>query len=411
MRVQAPGNDPVSSDDASNPERWPEANSLGPSAQSSDASVSQEGGASTITDGPCNAGQASCRGNARLQCSSGSWVTESTCPYVCHTGSCAGSCSPGSRQCAADGKTAQRCDTTGSWITDTVCPNLCSNGGCTGMCTPSASECSGKQVRKCDASGAWVLGETCPFVCDGGTCTGSCVPNEMRCSALVPQLCNGSGQWISSPDCQYLCRDGRCEGQCLPGTKSCVGTSTTPQTCDANGAWQSERVKASVCGAECNPGANGCFPNSSRTAVCGTDGKWVAGSVSTSCGAACVPSATRCDLELHQESTCTADGNWGTGKVIKGRCGAECTPGNEACGTTADITTPYTYIVSLTNPIAAGRCDSKGQVVITKCDTACENYACPGLNYWGPIYACDSRSGKATCLTGQCPTNIPLDGC
>ena len=65
-------------------------------------------------EAPCMPGAKDCKGVALRSCNgSSAWQTESTCPFVCMDGTCAGSCTPDEMRCEAD--MVKVCSKQGEW--------------------------------------------------------------------------------------------------------------------------------------------------------------------------------------------------------------------------------------------------------------------------------------------------------
>jgi hypothetical protein len=119
-------------------------------------------------------------------------------------------------------------------------------------------------------------GAPCPYVCRVGECSGVCVPGARQCSATgLPQTCSADGVWQSGAACPFVCSAGVCGGVCQPGQMGCSGT--VPRTCNAMGAWQNGSACPFVCSAAqcvgvCTPGATRCTNNMRQT--CDAMGAW-----------------------------------------------------------------------------------------------------------------------------------------
>jgi hypothetical protein len=104
----------------------------------------------------------------------------------------------------------------------------------------------------------------------------ACTAPARRCDGKSPQSCDANGAWQSNGTaCPYACAAGDCTGVCVPGAYQC--TASTRQLCTAAGQWADNLACPFVC-------------------------------AGTSCGGVCVPGRSQClagDLE-----TCTPAGIW-----------------------------------------------------------------------------------------------------
>jgi formylglycine-generating enzyme len=123
-------------------------------------------------------------------------------------------------------------------------------------CNDSERACAGhaqKNVLICDPGNkVWTALQSCEGeqLCDttAGARQASCLDPVPICIGKKPgdRVCDGLKAIDCGPDlvtstettCQYGCSDGGCMGVCAPGDKQCSGQ--VPQSCDANGQWQSE---------------------------------------------------------------------------------------------------------------------------------------------------------------------------
>jgi len=316
-------------------------------------------------------------------CVSGSWVEQSTCPYVCDNGACTGVCTPSDKRC--NDKNLEVCDLNGQWEISTTCPYICSGTACAGSCVPDDKDCSGTTSRTCNNSGEWVNGSACPYVCSDGDCTGVCVPTTRQCDGLKSQTCSAQGQWETDQTCPYVCSgNGNCTGECVPTTKQCDGS--TPQVCDGDGFWAS----GSACGYVCSQG---------------------------DCTGVCVPETDRCEGKKSQ--TCNAQGQWATNQTCPyvctgaGNCTGECVPESEDCqgDTPRSCNAQGQWISGSECPFVCLDGDCTG--VCEPEDTQCSDEQiqdCNALGQWNTPVDCEAVDGaESYCETGECTYACKLD--
>jgi len=131
----------------------------------------------------------------------------------------------------------------------------------------------------------------------------------------MPQSCNADGAWETGQACPFICSAGVCTGVCTPGQTTC--SNNVPQTCTAAGAWQAGTQCPYVCtngacAGSCTPGAKQCSNSVPQT--CTSAGAWQSGTAcpylcsAGVCTGSCVPNATQCNNG--QKQICDAQGNW-----------------------------------------------------------------------------------------------------
>ena len=232
--------------------------------------------------GNCKPGSNMCSGLTITTCDqNGNWVLGMTCPNICSSGSCGGSCMPGLKRCGAN-QTPETCSLMGTWEpAASACTNVCSGqGDCTGVCKPNAQQCAGLTPQVCDSNGTWKdAGTPCPNLCAQGACMGQCPPGTMRCVGLVPQVCSQAGSWQAQAACPNVCSNGMCTGMCKPGTKRCSSTGSAVQTCSDDGSIWNETM---VCGTCRSCSASACTPD--NTVGCGPGNQCVDGICKPTCG-------------------------------------------------------------------------------------------------------------------------------
>ncbi len=135
----------------------------------------------------------------------------------------------------------------------------------------------------------------------GGVSTGPCTPGAKQCNGSTPESCDASGAWQAGSPCPFACNAGACAGSCTPGAGQCKGL--TPQTCDASGKW----VDGTDCQFSCTNGA---------------------------CSGSCAPGDKKCKLDFPQ--TCGSDGVWQSGAkceygCVAGDCKEACKAGEFHC--------------------------------------------------------------------------------
>jgi hypothetical protein len=165
---------------------------------------------------------------------------DALCPGTCN-GSTTATCTYPSNQCRASscsGRTqinSAVCDVAGNCPaqTTTSCQFACvaSSGTCGGSCIPGTTRCSGNTPQTCNSDGIYV-GNT---ACSGGT--PKCDPASHLCVALnLNEVCSsdtqcGSGFCVPS-GANSVCCDSRCSGGCNAGCAggSCVHVSKASRT-------------------------------------------------------------------------------------------------------------------------------------------------------------------------------------
>jgi alpha-tubulin suppressor-like RCC1 family protein len=183
----------------------------------------------------CHASDRKCNGNTPSHCDSktGTWVTDTACPFQCTQGECTGSCAPNDKRC--NGNVPQVCDSSGNWQDSSPCPAVCADGVCAQTCTDGSKQCSGNIPQVCTSSGSWADGAACSIACVAGACTG-CSPGAKQCKGSVPQTCDANGNWLDGTACPGQCLAGTCPLGCTIGSHQCKGN--IPQTCNAGGEWE-----------------------------------------------------------------------------------------------------------------------------------------------------------------------------
>jgi hypothetical protein len=296
--------------------------------------------ADTPTASTCTAGVPRCSstGSAVEICTvAGDWKVDHVCPAICADGACAGSCTPGDKQCGTEQK-AELCSMDGQWMAGVACPFLCrGKGECTGECKPGERKCGEGPALlvpyQCDDQGMWIASPPCANLCSKGSCSGSCPPASVQCGAgNKPESCTAMGTWEPGPACtNQTCVKGACAGVCAPGARQC-GSSNNPQNCDGSGLWKDEAgckgqtcVKG-VCQGACAPDdPKRCSPDGKSVQTCGTSGIWM--NVDT-CGnngcTAGVCNACRPGGKVCQGKTLRTCNDAGTGWLADVECGLSC---------------------------------------------------------------------------------------
>lgn len=294
-------------------------------------------------DGVCEANSMQCNGRQVELCANAQWIPiGGECPHACVDGACTGMCVPDSDECLS-GIQTQHCNDVGQWEAD-FCEFACVDGTCGGVCRPGDRDCNGKTRTLCGEDGQWADQSTCPGDCEGGVCVGACTVGETQCAGTaedpVVVTCDGIS-WETSPEtpCEFICTEGDCGGECTPFSSECVSGSEV-RVCDSTATWGTAQgcpficdSATGACGGECVPGTKRC--SSTTVQTCDANGKWVN---STTCdgntpvcleataGAPkcveCAPGAKQCDPTANGLFTCSAEGSWPTSsaycKPLKG---------------------------------------------------------------------------------------------
>ena len=218
--------------------------------------------------------------------------------------------------------------------------------------------CTGKQL--CDTRVGPDQGSCQDPIAD---CIGK-KPGDKLCQGRKLLQCGPDLLTVTQSDCEFACTAGVCSGACVPGEKKCV--LTTPQTCDANGAWQAGTTcggattcvtgACSACASgsgDCdNSTTNGCETNTNTSAgncgACATSCNETNGTASCTagvCGITCAAGLGNCDgnvangCETNTNTntancgTCATvcNGTNGTATCAASVCGITCTPGFANC--------------------------------------------------------------------------------
>jgi hypothetical protein len=154
----------------------------------------------------CTSQTTQCSGNDVQTCSgTGTWVTTSTCPYVCSGGACTGVCVPDAIGCASSTQT-ETCGSNGQWGNPSTCPSVqnatatCSNGICGFSCDAGYTNCNGSCVDLAsDSNNCGSCGRPC---CGGGACSNdvcqqTAIPNPAGTGPVAVD--NTNLYWESSP--------------------------------------------------------------------------------------------------------------------------------------------------------------------------------------------------------------------
>lgn len=179
----------------------------------------------------CEAGAASCQGNALITCNAAGdgFSAPQPCPAgtTCQQGlGCVSSnCKPGT-SCQSD--TLVTCSPDGATVVSTVdCAAKgmrCIDAECSSLvCAPNQTYCEGSEVRRCNADGSGsTLVQACSTnqVCDTGTATCvsvACTPGALVCDGSIATKCNatGTGYEPGGKNCAAEgkgCSDGVCVG-------------------------------------------------------------------------------------------------------------------------------------------------------------------------------------------------------
>lgn len=307
--------------------------------------------------GSCTPKTLRCDAQDRERCNeSGDWETIEKCPSVCTPAGCQTACIEGSRQCS--GMALMRC-TSGTFIEETTCGFICDQGVCIGECLPGSKACTSGDAVSCGADGMWMEPKECSNTCADGACTGVCDPGTKRCAGTTAfQVCSANGQWGMNESCGGLaCYDGKCTGLCSPGASRCSGSSSV-QTCEAKGEWGTAMACPNQvciddrCTGACTPGLHRCDPtNSAHVQTCSDEAQWEAGSACPFgacrdgvCTGECTASARRCDpANVMRYQVCGSDGTWSAAQacpqsgtcMASGQCAAP-----PVTSTPPPITTP-----------------------------------------------------------------------
>jgi hypothetical protein len=165
---------------------------------------------------------------------------------------------------------------------------------------------------------------------------------DRRCEGGTPQTCDANGVWQSGAACTNMCAAGSCVGVCTPGAKMCVGN--IPQYCDGQGLWQAAPAcnyvcRQGDCTGVCLPGARQCS-SSGVPQSCNVDGAWDSGAACPFvcsqgvCSGVCKPGDVGCNGSVPQ--SCSSAGDWQSGTACQfvctsGQCAGACTPGAHQC--------------------------------------------------------------------------------
>jgi hypothetical protein len=206
----------------------------------------------------------------------------------------------------------------------------------------------------------------------GGTGSGPCTPGAQQCSGNVPQTCDANGTWQSGTACQFVCSAGACTGTCTPGAKQCNGQ--TPQTCDASGSWQDGTACQYVCdkgdcAGSCTPGEVKCKLDTPQT--CGADGKWATSGTACpygcdqgKCKDACQAGEFHCEGNAVQQCDLGPPPKWvDTGTVCNAASGQKCNAATGTCvgstvvGSSTPTGTYYQYATFNTSTAFLGGYD------------------------------------------------------
>jgi hypothetical protein len=215
------------------------------------------------------------------------------------------------------------------------------------VCEPGTVSCDGNTIKTCNPRGSGYVDTDCSVydqTCVAGACTGDCEPDQVQCGpGNKVQSCSASGQWTPGTACAVdeTCVGAACTGECGPTQSRCTANNET-QSCDATGHFSGANACDSdktclaaggmaACGGKCGPTQTSCVGTVPQT--CAANGTWKAGAiVKGKCGAACTPGGpTQCTSS--QLQTCQSDGTWDAGTVMAGQCGAVCTPNALRCST------------------------------------------------------------------------------
>jgi hypothetical protein len=164
-------------------------------------------------------------------------------------------------------------------------------------------------------------------------------------------------------------------------------------------------IRGGTCGAACTPNQSQCS-TSNQVQLCDSQGFWGQGSFQPpQCTAECVPPDSDCQGVVPR--TCGPSGRWASQSIERGKCGADCGAGQEACGNSglsaAQVTIiegAYSWSASSGTAFSA-RCNSQG---LFEREQYCSGM-CTAGSRTSAGYACVISGGNAACIPagGSCP--------
>jgi hypothetical protein len=433
--------------------------SPGGGGSTEDAAVVPGAGGSAAVDAPmpapppaCTVGTTRCAAGAAAVevCTlAGAWMPDKTCPSICDSGECAGTCTPGDKQCGA-GQKPQVCDPQGQWMdAGDPCSNVCSGKGeCSGECKPGLKKCgdapNSLTPYDCDDKGKWIARPSCMNYCSNGSCSGTCVPSSVQCAAAgnKTETCGAMGTWEPGRTCAgQACVNGSCAGSCEPGARQC-GANNTAQLCDKSGVWKDDKVcagqtcvKGSCVGA-CEVGApNRCSPDGKAVQSCAAGGVWTNGDA---CANGCTGAV--CNVCKPNSKTCSGNAlrtcnGAGSGWVVpdvdcKVRCDAaalkciDCEKKAEVCDgldNDCDGTPDNNVPTKACSPACAGtqKCVNGSYTACgaTNTDKCCGGVDCSSKKPAGGSASCNGNQCEITCgagshmCNGQCKSDNSVASC
>jgi formylglycine-generating enzyme required for sulfatase activity len=250
-----------------------------------------------VCDGPCAVGYTDCDGDKQSNgCESATSADPQNCggcglacstnhvTPACHSGVCAGTCSPGYTDCNGD-KRSDGCETAistdvancgGCGVTcsaNHVPSPACTGGTCTGACATGYADCNGDKrsdgcetaistdIANCGGCGLACSANHVTPDCANGVCDGACAAGYVDCNgneqidgcevnvANDPSNCGQCGAACSTNHVAASCAAGACNGACAAGYADCDSDKRT-NGCET--ATLSDPSNCGGCGAACS---------------------------------------------------------------------------------------------------------------------------------------------------------------
>ncbi len=317
------------------------------------ANASGTCGASGCAFGACNAGYASCDGNAANGCEVNTQNDRNNCGgcgtvcgngQVCSNGACVATCMTGLTNCSNTCRNLQT-DPSSCGACGTVCPSgpnatpYCSVATCGITCAAGFGNCDGNSANGCEAALNTVAncrgcGVACSFANAGATCAvtgcaiGTCNAGFANCDNNASNGCevstlsdrNNCGACGNACGAGQVCSNGACTTSCGSGLTAC------------NNACTSLTFDPSNCGA-CN---NVCPARANAAAVC----------AASACSFACSSGFANCDNNA--ANGCEVDTRSNANNC--GACGVVCPSGQFCSSGACTAAVHYGYDVEFSAP-------------------------------------------------------------